>query len=1431
VGESKFLGAESRVNGKVDGLVRPLKQQHLKGCIEEERGKRNRDDPSEGERGAERRAWKRDGEADTGAGSSNKEAGEVEFRCGECGVGDENEFEDVHAEGEEGRVAKGLRTPVRVTKQMRDDHGKTHTPFRIWCEFCVKARGVNKAHKRSAAEEEDEELSKVPRVAMDYFYMNTEDEEKQTNPVLVVVNEETGEKHAVAVGNKGVGEAKEDHWAVMDVSEELKVWGHPGGEGGKIILKSDGEASMVAFREALAKYHGGIVVPETSAKGESQSNGAAENAGRIVRDFTRVLKEQIEGLADVKLEPTSCILPWTIRWASMICSRYLVGKDGMTGQERRRGRRCKLAVVRHGEKVWYKEVREGKDRPNKLDSEVKVGVWLGHARNSNEVLIGTKEGVVRAYTVWRFPEGEQWDADMILNMKGTPQRPDPSKPGLQIPIRVRFDGPKEDEVRKSEPARREDERRRLRITAKDLQKYGYTDKCEGCKFKKLGWKEHRPHSEVCRRRLREAMEGDAEGKDKVRREDERAAEWLGENIQGNVNIPADGGRRSTGTSSTQNRQGSRQEHGRSTGTSNIQDGDSDTESRCPRDSEDELITEEVDEVMREAADQAKMLIDKVETELEKQLRSMMSRVDVTEVYSPPRVTAEAPRHKLNPGLAMDLTTGWDFTSERHRAAAVKYVETYKPLMLIGSPECRMFSSLQNLSQRKWDDGRKEELEEAKMHIRFVMSLYEMQTAAGRFFLHEHPIGASSWNMQEVQTVKMMNGVMTVVADQCMYGLKTWTHDKTKKDAPARKRTRFMTNCIEVAKRLTKTCDHTHAHQSLVEGRAKEAAIYPQALCEAICRGLADEKKNLTKSLMCLMTVGPRDKIDDGQARERKEKELHVEDGAEYMRAFDDVSGEELSSREVMRARLKELEYIRKKGVWKKITRRRAKELGIKIIKTRWIDVNKGDERNPLHRSRFVGKEFNDGKDATLFAATPPLEALRLLVSEAATDDGGHHRKVIMINDVARAYFEAKATRQLCVELPEEDKTEEDHYEDRVALLLKSLYGTRDAALNFQKEITELMVSIGFVQGKYNVCTYYHPRKNLRTMVHGDDFATAGGEEEVRWLKKKLEERFELKTIIIGSGEGEVREGRILNRVIRCTEKGWEYEADQRHAEYLVRAMNLQDAKAVSTAGEEDKPWKQQEEEVELDAAQSTEYRALAARANYLAVDRADIQFAVKELCKSMAKPTVGDKRKLKRLARYLVGRPRLVSRYDWQERQGELTGFSDSDWAGCKRTARSTSGGAIMAGGHLLKSWSSTQRSITLSSGEAELVAAVKMSAELIGMTQLTADWGLDYRGRVFVDSSAAIGVAQRKGNGKLRHVRVGTLWIQEKVEDGDLDISKVRGEDNPADAMTKNVSQDKLQRFVAMLSQEFREGRAEQSLELKARRGEGEVEKVTRAI
>ena len=122
-------------------------------------------------------------------------------------------------------------------------------------------------------------------------------------------------------------------------------------------MKSDGERAIVAVRDALAKYHGGKVVPESPPRGESQSNGTAEEAGKTVREFVRVLKEQVEHSAKIELGCAEVLTVWMIRWAAMLCSRYLAGKDGLTAYERRRGKRCSIPVVTFGEKVWYEELR------------------------------------------------------------------------------------------------------------------------------------------------------------------------------------------------------------------------------------------------------------------------------------------------------------------------------------------------------------------------------------------------------------------------------------------------------------------------------------------------------------------------------------------------------------------------------------------------------------------------------------------------------------------------------------------------------------------------------------------------------------------------------------------------------------------------------------------------------------------------------------------------------------------------------------------------------------------------------------------------------------------------------------------------------------------------------------------------------------------
>ena len=148
---------------------------------------------------------------------------------------------------------------------------------------------------------------------------------------------------------------------------------------------------------------------------------------------------------------------------------------------------------------------------------------------------------------------------------------------------------------------------------------------------------------------------------------------------------------------------------------------------------------------------------------------------------------------------------------------------------------------------------------------------------------------------------------------------------------------------------------------------------------------------------------------------------------------------------------------------------------------------------------------------------------------------------------------------------------------------------------------------------------------------------------------------------------------------------------------------------------------------------------------------------------------------MKRLARYLKGRPRMVWEYRWQGVE-HINAYSDSDWAGCKRTARSTSGGIILRGSHHIKSWSATQKRVTLSSAEAELGALVKTTTETIGVLQMVESLGRSLEGEIFVDSSAALAVVARKGCGKLRHVRVGQLWIQEIAEAEELKFRKYWG-------------------------------------------------------
>ena len=160
---------------------------------------------------------------------------------------------------------------------------------------------------------------------------------------------------------------------------------------------------------------------------------------------------------------------------------------------------------------------------------------------------------------------------------------------------------------------------------------------------------------------------------------------------------------------------------------------------------------------------------------------------------------------------------------------------------------------------------------------------------------------------------------------------------------------------------------------------------------------------------------------------------------------------------------------------------------------------------------------------------------------------------------------------------------------------------------------------------------------------------------------------------------------MLNRAIRWTETGLEYEADPRQAEKLIHECGMEGSNSVSTPGLKETA-AQVAEDTPLEHRPHKPYRSSAARANCLAADRVDVQFASKEVCRWMSAPTCSGWTGLKRLTRFLCGMPRLVYLYPWQEIDA-IDVYVDTDWAGCARTRKSTSGGCVMLGRHMIKSW------------------------------------------------------------------------------------------------------------------------------------------------
>ena len=247
--------------------------------------------------------------------------------------------------------------------------------------------------------------------------------------------------------------------------------------------------------------------------------------------------------------------------------------------------------------------------------------------------------------------------------------------------------------------------------------------------------------------------------------------------------------------------------------------------------------------------------------------------------------------------------------------------------------------------------------------------------------------------------------------------------------------------------------------------------------------------------------------------------------------------------------------------------------------------NKGDLASPDCRARFVACEIHTYDDAAFFAATSPLEAKRVLFSQFATERtrGGQPLK-LHFSDARMAYFNGRPNRSLYLRLPRELGLPST----TLGKLVRCCYGTRDAGSIWEAFYVSSLTSMGFLQGRASPCCFYHPTWQVHVVVHGDDFTALGTDSALDTYEKELMRCFDVKLRgRLGEGPEDLREIRVLNRIVRVDSTGLVYEADPRHSELLVRSLGLEDTRFISTPGvrwnEDLEPGPQQNEDI-LDPA-------------------------------------------------------------------------------------------------------------------------------------------------------------------------------------------------------------------------------------------------------